>query len=80
MVSLCEYHPLPFRGTVHIGYIPAANGRITHAAPSWSSACGSFDASSRLPWKQEQSPKPSRRGLAMWRRGAQPRRQRSQTS
>ena len=29
LVSCCEHHLLPFHGVAHVGYIPAASGKIT---------------------------------------------------
>ena len=29
LYSICEHHLLPFHGVAHVGYIPAADGRVT---------------------------------------------------
>lgn len=29
MYSMCEHHLLPFHGLAHVGYIPAADGKVT---------------------------------------------------
>ncbi|WP_448074176.1 GTP cyclohydrolase I FolE [Georgenia yuyongxinii] len=29
LYSMCEHHLLPFHGVAHVGYIPAADGRVT---------------------------------------------------
>lgn len=29
LYSMCEHHLLPFHGVAHVGYIPAAHGRVT---------------------------------------------------
>ncbi|MCW2631672.1 MAG: cyclohydrolase, partial [Pseudonocardia sp.] len=29
MYSICEHHLAPFHGLAHVGYIPAADGRVT---------------------------------------------------
>lgn len=29
MYSMCEHHLLPFHGVAHVGYIPAADGKVT---------------------------------------------------